>query len=104
MDRYHRRRINRFDPVSRTFSAFRQQDGLASDNVYGILEDDRGYFWITTDNGLSRFDPEAGRAVNFIREDGLPGNDFSQKAYFKASDGRFFLGGETGWSTSILRT
>ncbi len=88
--------INRFDPVSRTFSAFRQQDGLASDNVYGILEDDRGYFWITTDNGLSRFDPEAGRAVNFIREDGLPGNDFSQKAYFKASDGRFFLGGGDG--------
>jgi hypothetical protein len=39
--------------------AFRQyttDDGLASSETYCILQDNEGYIWISTDNGVSRFD------------------------------------------------
>jgi ligand-binding sensor domain-containing protein len=43
---------------------------LPTNTVFGIQEDDKGLLWMSTENGLSRFDParllngEAGRSVN----------------------------------------
>lgn len=31
-------------------------DGLASDNVYDICQDQNGFYWIASDNGLQRYD------------------------------------------------
>lgn len=38
---------------SRTYSV---QEGMASNQVYGIVQDDAGFIWFGTNNGLSRFD------------------------------------------------
>jgi ligand-binding sensor domain-containing protein len=48
---------------------FTTQDGLAHDIGYEIIQDRKGYIWIGTDNGLSRFD--GSRFKNFTVEDGL---------------------------------
>ena len=40
-------------PALRHYST---DDGLPSSEVYDILEDTKGYIWISTDNGVSRFD------------------------------------------------
>src|SRR5580658_2842562 len=45
-------------------------DGLAADNVYGIVADSRGFLWFTTSEGLSRFDGY--RFVTYGVEEGLP--------------------------------
>ena len=39
--------------VSRNLSA---KDGLSSNQVYDILQDKRGYLWLATTNGISRYD------------------------------------------------
>ena len=49
--------LNRFDPQTQKFRAYREKQGLPNDTVLGILEDDAGYLWITTNNGLAKFDP-----------------------------------------------
>ncbi len=50
---------------------YRHQDGLAHQNVRSILQDARGFLWLGTANGLSRFD--GALFVNYGREHGLPG-------------------------------
>ena len=88
--------LNRFYTNSGTFVTWNQADGLSSDNVLGILEDADGYLWLTTDNGLTRFDTTTGGCVKFYKEDGLQGNEFMRKAYHTASDGTFYVGGTKG--------
>jgi len=41
---------------------FTTKDGLSNNNVSSILEDKSGNIWFNTDNGISRYDPSAGRA------------------------------------------
>ena len=45
-------------------------DGLAGDEVSAILQDSRGFLWIATDNGLSRFD--GARFTGYDTLQGLP--------------------------------
>jgi len=47
-------------------------DGLVQNNVTALCEDRRGYLWIGTRGGLSRFSD--GEFTNFTTEDGLPSN------------------------------
>ena len=45
-------------------------DGLAHDTVTRVFQDSRGFIWVTTADGLSRFD--GARFVSFRSADGLP--------------------------------
>ena len=40
-----------------SFINYTQQNGLCNNVAYGIEEDTEGNLWISTDNGLSKFDP-----------------------------------------------
>jgi signal transduction histidine kinase/streptogramin lyase len=88
--------LNKFDPLTETFKTYLQKDGLANDTVYGILEDEQGYLWLSTNHGLSRFSPEEEKFVNFDVRDGLQSNEFNERAYFKSASGELFLGGVNG--------
>lgn len=52
------------------------KNGLASNNCYYILQDKKGFIWIATDNGISRFDGT--NFQNFTIEDGLPDTQILQ--------------------------
>jgi ligand-binding sensor domain-containing protein len=43
-------------PLSHIFRHITQDDGLASNRIFGILRDDKGFMWISTQNGLQRYD------------------------------------------------
>ena len=45
-------------------------DGLAGDEIHAVLQDSRGFLWIATDSGLSRFDGT--RFVEYDPRQGLP--------------------------------
>ncbi len=55
-----------------SFRQYTTNHGLASSEVYQILQDDEGYIWASTDNGVSRFDGYAFR--NYGLKDGLREN------------------------------
>ncbi len=54
------------------FKLYTQKNGLASNQVNCIIQDKKGYLWLGTNNGLSRFNGIDFR--NFKHADGLPGN------------------------------
>lgn len=39
-----------------SFIHISRKDGLASNDVYDIVQDENGFYWVATDNGLQRFD------------------------------------------------
>jgi ligand-binding sensor domain-containing protein/signal transduction histidine kinase len=91
--------LNRFDRKNGKFTCFTENDGLPNDVIYGILEDDNGNIWLSTNNGLSNFNPsrpEAKKFKNYDISDGLQSNEFNGGAYFKAENGEIFFGGVNG--------
>jgi len=76
------------------FERFTSADGLASSLVFGIDQDERGYIWIATTEGLSRFD---GREfVTFDYSTGLRDQRLATMA--RDRKGRLWLGSEQGVS------
>ncbi len=57
-------------------STFNTDNGLPSNHIYDITEDNKGFLWIATNNGVSRFDGKYFQ--NFSVNDGLPSNDALQ--------------------------
>lgn len=78
------------------FVHYSVKDGLASNIIYGILGDDQGYLWLSTDNGLSKFDPIKNTFRNYYASDGLQGNQFFWGASCKGTNGELFFGGTNG--------
>lgn len=57
---------------SPTFKNFTVDDNLPSSECYQVLQDKKGFIWIATDKGVSRFNGY--RFQNFTKKDGLPDN------------------------------
>lgn len=72
------------------------KNGLPSNIVYGILEDKRGHLWLSTTNGLSRFNPEKEEFINYNIGDGLNIREFNYGAATETSAGEFVFGGING--------
>ena len=81
---------------TKTFDRYTIDNGLANHNIKGILEDSRGYFWISTSNGMSLFDPDSGKFKNYDDSDGLLVNGFKGNSTFKDQDGILYFGGSNG--------
>ena len=95
--------LNRFDMVSEKFSYYMEEHGLPNNVVYGILADDGGNLWMSTNKGLSKaVTTEDAREIlrfkNYDAGDGLQGNEFNTDAYFKNAAGEMFFGGVKGFT------
>ena len=88
--------LNRFDAESGMFRAYTEADGLPSPVVYGILEDANGNLWMTTNYGVSRFNPIAVTFRNFTVNDGLASMDFNMSAFARAPNGAMYVGSVKG--------
>ncbi|MGA8263524.1 MAG: triple tyrosine motif-containing protein, partial [Ignavibacteriaceae bacterium] len=86
---------NGSDPA---FISYKHEQGLASNVVYCILGDDAGNLWISTDNGLSMFNPKEEIFKNYDVTDGLQGNQFFWGAGYKGREGELLFGGTNGFN------
>jgi two-component sensor histidine kinase len=84
---------------------FSEKEGLPNSVVYGILTDNAGNLWLSTNKGLCVLaPPEAGSNQTlplkikglFTADDGLPGNEFNRYEYYKLPNGDLFFGGTEG--------
>jgi len=90
--------LNLFDKTNETFIHFTEKDGLPNNVIYGILEDDQGNLWLSTNKGLSKFNPSELKFENFDITDGLQDNEFNSGACYKSPDGEMFFGGINGFN------
>ena len=78
------------------FEVLTQEDGLVNNAVKGIVEDHNGRLWITTQNGLSVYDPHLKTFTNYSQADGLVSSQFYWNSAVIASSGMIYLGSEAG--------
>ncbi|MBN2519446.1 MAG: response regulator, partial [Bacteroidales bacterium] len=90
--------LNLFNRQDSTFTVFQNKDGLPSNSIRGILEDDDGFLWIMTNKGLSKFNYDSLSFRNYTCEDGLNSNEFYRRSCLGAKNGEFYLGGENGFN------
>ncbi|MBN9382471.1 MAG: response regulator [Chitinophagaceae bacterium] len=99
-----RRGLSVMQPGRDTFQVFQTKDGLPSNTVLSILEDQDHFLWVGTSGGLSKIalSTEKGqikiKCVNFDEYDGLQGREFNQYAAFRTRGGELLFGGANGFN------
>ena len=88
--------LNLYHPETDSFSYFVEKDGLPSGVIYGMLEDEQGNLWMSTNFGIARFNPETRVFRNFDAGDGLQSNEFNSNAFAKGKHGELYFGGING--------
>lgn len=88
------------DPkTQRILKVYNTRNGLPNDDVITILDDDRGNLWVSTINGLVRFDPIKEKFSTYTTEDGLVDNEFNSFVAFKNKSGKLYFGGMEGFNS-----
>lgn len=70
--------------------------GLSSNEVYGLIAENDTVAWISTANGLCRYNSQNNTFTNYFIDNGLTDNEFNQNALYKHSSGQFYFGGING--------
>ena len=71
-------------------------NGVPCLDICSIEEDRQGNIWVSTMNGLGKFDRTVGAFVNYFEADGIGGNQFSERASCVLPDGTLVFGGTHG--------
>lgn len=101
--------LNRLDTQTGHCLRITTNDGLANDVIHGILMDEKGDLWVSTNKGISKFNAHSphspiqtgtasawGSFRNYDVHDGIQSNIFGQGACYKNSKGQMYFGGIGG--------
>ncbi len=64
--------------------------------ISGILEDDQGHLWLSSNVGILKYHPEKGLLGTYQASDGVQNQDFFYHSSFKDQDGTMYFGGVGG--------
>ena len=88
-----------YDYENDNFLNISEKDGLPNSMIYGILDDQFGNIWVSSNRGLTSFRPfYLNTQKIYTQGDGLQSNQFNYKSSFKASDGKMYFGGINGFN------
>lgn len=78
--------------------SFTRKQGLLNNFVYGILPDRIGNIWLSTNQGLCRFNLVNEKCINYTETSGLMSNEFNTGAYMLSKTGEMYFGGIEGYN------
>ncbi|MBB6002546.1 two-component regulator propeller domain-containing protein [Arcicella rosea] len=96
--------LNLFDEAHQTFISFKERPEFPQGTIYGLLTDEVGNLWFSSNNGLGCFNPETKETKWFDTNDGLQSKQFNIYAFCKAKDGMMLFGGINGLSYFYPKT
>ncbi len=96
--------LNLLDEEKEVFKHYNTLDGLPNNTIKAILEDNKGNLWISTNKGIAVFKnginhPDSADFRVYDRYDGLPGNEFIERAAFKNKSGKMYFGSSQGYTS-----
>lgn len=78
------------------FSTYGYNSGLEDTHIRAIQEDTAGNIWLSTNNGLTRWNHITGKLENYDYYNGLPQSNFVDRASCRTSDGHLCFGSLNG--------
>ncbi len=90
--------VIKWNPKTGKVHQFSKSEGLPNDVVYGILPDDDGNLWFSTNKGLAMFNPTSNQIKTYKESSGLLSDEFNLGAYFKSKSGVLYFGGIYGYN------
>ncbi len=85
-----------YDPQRLETKNFGIKEGLPNEIIYGVLSDNNGNMWISTNYGISRLNVLSNQVKNHNQWDGLQGNEFNYGSFLKTRNNELFFGGTNG--------
>lgn len=90
--------LKRLDRKTLSFKTYGRREGLPSDSIYSVMRDKSGHLWLSSLDGVARFDPKSERVHVFGTEDGLQSAEFSMGVAAQADSGLLYVGGINGFN------
>lgn len=75
---------------------FTDKDGLPDNTVYAVLPDEENNLWMSTNQGISKYETQKNRFLNFTTADGLQHAEFNRLASLRCASGELVFGGING--------
>ncbi|NNE26091.1 MAG: response regulator [Saprospiraceae bacterium] len=73
--------------------------GLPSEYIYGILPDESGNLWMSTNRGISKFDKQSKNFTNYGTQDGIQGFEFNTNSFLRTKNNLLYFGGTKGFNS-----
>jgi ligand-binding sensor domain-containing protein len=86
----------RYDPATKKFTTFGEEEGLPNSVIYAAIEDEEGNLWLSSNGGIIKFIRDNGIFISYDAIDGVQGSEFNMGAYFRNEKGEIFFGGMNG--------
>ncbi|MDP2634118.1 two-component regulator propeller domain-containing protein [Pseudoalteromonas sp. 1_MG-2023] len=90
--------INRLNKKTGVSSSISEQNGLLNDNIFAVKQDKQGRLWLSSNQGLTRYDPKTEQMQHYLPRDGIQHNSFILGAAFQGDDGELLFGGINGFN------
>ena len=90
--------LNLFNARTGKFANFNETNGLANGIVFKVLEGRDGLIWLSTDKGISSFNPVTQKIKNFGRPNGVQDSPFVLGSGISTADGELYFGGQDGFN------
>ncbi len=87
-----------FDKRTGKYQRYTTSEGLPSNTILQMLEDNNHNLWLSTYNGLCKFHTISKTCRNYTQSDGLQSNQFSFNAALALKTGEFAFGGIKGFN------
>ncbi len=78
------------------FIRYTTKEGLPTNFILSLLEDEKGNLWISTTKGLVCMDPVTGNKTVYTRDNGLLNDQFNFSSAFRSEAGRMYFGSVRG--------
>lgn len=88
--------LNKIDPDSKQITRIGEKEGLVNLNVSSILEDQTGGLWLSTYQGLTRYDKTKKSFTIFSEGDGPIGNLYNRNSASRLRSGELAFGSTRG--------
>ena len=86
----------RWDKAQNQYQQFTVRDNLSDLTIYAVYEDDNNYLWLSSNQGIMRFNKETHIVQTFLENDGITHKEFNTISHYQNKAGQIFFGGLSG--------
>ncbi|MDO4496225.1 MAG: two-component regulator propeller domain-containing protein [Bacteroidales bacterium] len=85
-----------YNCITQEVQELTKKEGLPASCSYAALPDDEGNLWISSNQGLTKYNVARNTFNNYGVQDGLQGNEFYKKSSMRDASGQLWFGGING--------